>query len=132
MTVKRWVPETEPLSAVVLSFALTLFTRLEMAPAPVLVKAEVKDEDGEKQSSPEPVLLASHAEVQGGRVVGGLLPPTTLSQVVQHVELLLALCYKSPELIDQFVIFLLSLCCLIHAVSMRRCYLLTMSHKQPL
>lgn len=121
MTVKRWVPETEPLSTQVLQFALALFSRLEMAPIsiPVVPKVEVKEEgDGEAmeisgansdvedtegtERPPSPIIiLASHAEVQGGRVVGGLLPPTTLSQVVQHVELLLALCAKSPELLDQ-------------------------------
>lgn len=126
MTVKRWVPETEPLSTQVLNFALTLYARLEMAPLPApapaaVVPAASSIEDPShpasslpppanseqsslsptRVSSPPPAALASHAEVQGGRVVGGLLPPTTLSQVVQHVELLLALCAKSPDLIDQ-------------------------------
>jgi symplekin len=114
MTVKRWVPETEPLSTQVLQFALALFSRLEIAPLPipVVVSDPIKDESmelsaahsavDESEKPPEPiVVLASHAEVQGGRVVGGLLPPTTLSQVVQHVELLLALCAKSPELLHQ-------------------------------
>jgi symplekin len=112
MTVKRWVPDVKPLSATVVAFALSLFARLEVAPSPE-PELEPKpeggaaqdDEEGEEDMKmdatppPEPPKPA-YALVRRGQVVDRLDPPKTLGEVVQHVELLLALCVKDPDLLD--------------------------------
>lgn len=108
MTVKRWVPDTQALSASVVSFALALYARLEVAPSPEpeapAPKAEGEDGDGEEDMAmdatppPEPV-KPPFALVENGKIVDRLDPPKTLGEVVQHVELLLALCVKNPDLL---------------------------------
>lgn len=113
MTVKRWVPDITPLSTPVIAFALSLYKRLTVAPSPIPAAADansegaadkVGDEEGEEDMKmdatppPEPP-KSLYARVQHGEVVDGLNPPTTPSEVVQHVELLLALCVKEPDLL---------------------------------
>lgn len=108
MTVKRWVPDTKPLSASVVSFALALYARLEVAPPPEpetpAPKAEGEDGDGEEDMAmeatppPEPI-KPPFALVADGKITDRLDPPKTLGEVVQHVELLLALCVKNPDLL---------------------------------
>ncbi|ORY92427.1 Symplekin tight junction protein C terminal-domain-containing protein [Leucosporidium creatinivorum] len=110
MAVKRWVPDTKPLSASVVSFALSLYARLEVAvppepePEPAAAPAEGEDKDGEEDMAmeatppPEPV-KPPFALVENGKVIDRLDAPKTLGEVVQHVELLLALCVKNPDLL---------------------------------
>lgn len=115
MTVKRWVPDVKPLGPSVVAFALALYARLEVAPAPepepLAVKTEGEgesaDQDGEEDmamdATPPPeleVVKLPFAHVVGGEIVDRLEPPKTTGEVVQHVELLLALCVKDPELLD--------------------------------
>lgn len=113
MTVKRWAPDVQPLGKSVIAFALELFARLEV-PVPKLEEpemkieeVEVKDEDDmdmddEEKEGEEEVIVAKaipYAEVKDGLVIDRLPPPSTLAQVVQHVELLLALTVKNSELL---------------------------------
>ena len=101
MTVKQWVPDVTALSSQVITFAVSLLARLEVAPIPVVVE-KVEDADAMEDSPPPPpppiALL-----VENGVVVAGLPTPTTLSGVTHHIELLLSLCTKSPDLLDQYV-----------------------------
>lgn len=99
MTVKQWVPDISALSSQVVSFAVSLLARLEIAPIPVVVEKVEEDADAMEDSPPPPpppiALL-----VENGLVVAGLPTPTTLSGVTYHIELLLSLCTKSPNLLD--------------------------------
>lgn len=117
-TVKRWVPDTQPLSQLVIDFALSLYARLEQLPEPE-IEAKKEDEEGTSNGAgvgdgegaegdemdmdetppPEPVKIP-FAVVKDGRVVDRLDPPKILHDVLQHVELLLALCVKQPDLLD--------------------------------
>ncbi|KAK4048377.1 hypothetical protein OIO90_005847 [Microbotryomycetes sp. JL221] len=109
-TVKRWVPETEPLGSDVVTFALSLFARMEQAP---VVKEEQSTADGEEAKtktnddddmameatpSPPPPQLP-YALVEDGQVVARLEAPTTMNEVQRHAELLLALCSRNPDLL---------------------------------
>lgn len=100
MTVKQWVPEVTALSSQVVNFAVSLLARLEIAPIPIVVEKIEEDADAMEDSPPPPpppiALL-----VENGLVVAGLPTPTTLSGVTHHIELLLSLCSKSPDLLDQ-------------------------------
>lgn len=108
MTVKRWVPDTRPLTNRVVSFALALYARLEAAPEPEPTTNEGEDGGGEEDMAmdatppPEPV-KAPFALVVDGEVKDRLDPPKAIGGVVQHVELLLALCVKDPELLTPCV-----------------------------
>ncbi|GAA5942275.1 hypothetical protein JCM10213_004118 [Rhodosporidiobolus nylandii] len=107
MTVKKWVPDVKELSEGIVKFAISLFDRLKVEP----VKEEAADEsktngddggedDMKMEDTPPPEApKPPFALVQGGEVVERLDPPTTTSGVVQHVELLLALCVKEPSLL---------------------------------
>jgi hypothetical protein len=72
-------------------------------------------EDGEtteleaagREMSPEPPV--SFAKVQNAVILSGLRKVKTEDVVVQHLELLLALSAKNPDLIDQFSFFFLFL-----------------------
>lgn len=111
MTVKRWAPDVQPLGKSVIAFALELFSRLEV-PVSKLEEPEMKVEEGveakdeddmdmddeEKEEVIVPKVIP-YAEVKDGSVVDRLPPPSTLAQVVQHVELLLALTVKNSELL---------------------------------
>ena len=108
---KQWVPDVIALSSQVNKFAVSLLARLEIAPTPLLQKVE-EDADAMEDSPPPPPppipLL-----VENGLVVAGLPTPTTLSGVTYHIELLLSLCTKSPDLLDQYALLPL-LRCAIH------------------
>jgi len=82
----------------ILAFAERLLEKLDSAMVEVpMDEDDVKSEEGEA-SSKETVKCAA---VKDGQVISGLPPPTTEQAVVQHIELLLALCVKSPELLDR-------------------------------
>lgn len=124
-TIKRWVPESEPLSGRVQGFAVHLLGRLRVDAEPfkkeeegaggeeggmklegeINPAAEEDDEDAMEESDdedapPPPPPPPPYALVKGGQVIDRLAPPTSLAQVTQYVELLLALCVKNPDLLD--------------------------------
>ncbi|GAA6041092.1 hypothetical protein JCM8097_004714 [Rhodosporidiobolus ruineniae] len=111
MTVKKWVPDVKELSETIVKFAVSLLDRLKVAPVKEEDKPagdgdageEAKEGDGEEdmmEATPEPEKpKPPYALVKGGEVVDRLDPPTTLDGVVQHVELLLALCVKEQSLL---------------------------------
>jgi symplekin len=111
---KRWVPDNGALTPAIVSFAKRLVQRLDAtgpsesaatgggATQQNIPPTDVKMEE-DASTSPEPTPAASTATsaiVEGGEIVGGLERPTTDLQVVQHVELLLALSVKEPDLLD--------------------------------
>jgi len=91
LTLKRWVPDTKPLGDTVLAFALQLLRRLEEVPT-----GESKSENDDVKE-----ISGTFANVLDGEVKGGLPIPETDLHVLQHLELLLALCSKMPDLLDK-------------------------------
>ena len=64
--------------------------------------ADAEMVDGEAETKPakaEPTF----ADVVDEQIVDGLPPPSTETDVTQHIELLLALCSKTPDLLDEWV-----------------------------
>ncbi|GAA5867661.1 hypothetical protein JCM1840_006647 [Sporobolomyces johnsonii] len=112
MSVKKWVPDVKELSTLIVDFALSLLARLKVAvpkseegagEAEGEAKKE-EDHEGEAEMAmdetpPPEEEKPPFAKVRDGKVVDRLEPPKTVGEVVQHVELLLALCVKDPELL---------------------------------
>ncbi|GAA5909818.1 hypothetical protein JCM6882_002685 [Rhodosporidiobolus microsporus] len=118
MTVKKWVPDVKELSDEIVKFAVSLLKRMTAEPvkkeaeggeaegasaegAAEGAAAEVGgEEDMAMDATPPPEEpKPPYAQVKGGEVVDRLDPPTALIGVVQHVELLLALCVKEQSLL---------------------------------
>jgi symplekin len=108
MSVKKWVPEVEQLSRIIVDFALSLLQRLKVEPPQPEIKPEGEEQEEEEEEmeiddgeTPEPAqAVLPFGLVRQGKVVDRLPPPQTIGQVTQHVELLLALCVKQPELLQ--------------------------------
>ena len=98
LTLKRWVPEVSPMAETITTFAIHLLGRLDMA---VNDDMAIDDDDDETKPDVTPAPEQKCAVVQDAQVVSGLGQPTSEQVVVQHIELLLALSIKSPELLDQ-------------------------------
>lgn len=113
MTVKRWVPDVKALSPTVVAFALSVLERLEcpapvatVPPAPVVAEGAVDGEEMEMDMDEDKEVVEEVlkiTEVKDGKVVDHLPPPTTLDEVLQHVELFLALCVTYPALLVSYV-----------------------------
>lgn len=110
MTVKRWVPDVKALSPTVVAFALSVLERLEcpapVATIPAVVEADADDVPMEMDQDEDKVVdeeVLMNTEVKDGKVVDHLPPPTTLEEVLQHVELFLALCVPYPALLVSYV-----------------------------
>lgn len=90
ITVKRWAPTVAPMNEMVRNFALSLLRRLQS-------KSSISNtgdtmEDGEMV--PEEV-------VQTKYLPSPLEIPASKQQVLQHVELIFALCTKIPDFLDE-------------------------------
>jgi hypothetical protein len=119
VTVKKWVPDVKELSETIVKFAVSLLDRLKVPPPkkeededaekkPELDGAAAADDEGEAdmamEATPPPQApKPPYALVKGGEVVDRLDPASTTQEVVQHVELLLALCVKEPSLLRPYV-----------------------------
>lgn len=95
ITVKRWLPDLQPMSDMVRTFALRLLRRLQKRPEKGVEKPEgVRDgsEDGEmpQEDIVQTEYLPEEVEL-----------PARKSQVLQHVELIFALSVKSTEFLDE-------------------------------
>ena len=124
LTIKRWVPDVQPLAQMGLNFALHLLKRLEITSnAPnghersgpdqheenTIVQSE--QEDGMDNGTDSIVIADSAAKadvvkrdmavVEAGQVVAGLPEAKSEQEVAQHIELLLGLVSKSPDLLDE-------------------------------
>ncbi|GAA5991312.1 hypothetical protein JCM11641_002820 [Rhodosporidiobolus odoratus] len=106
MTVKKWVPDVKELSELIVRFAVDLLERLKVAPSEKQAEAAVggDDVDGEAEMTmgetpPPEEPKPPFALVRDGVVIDRLTPPTSVPEVVQHVELLLALCVKDASLL---------------------------------
>lgn len=127
LTIKRWVPDVQPLGKMGHDFAMHLLGRLKVLPSPTSSRQASTMPDGSQ--TPREESLASEkdgimkrdasmvadlttqenekeeksivAVVENGKVVSGLPEPKTEAQVAQHIELLLGLVSKVPDLLDE-------------------------------
>ncbi|KZT27847.1 hypothetical protein NEOLEDRAFT_1130335 [Neolentinus lepideus HHB14362 ss-1] len=101
-TVKRWVPDVQPMGGMVRDFALQILRRLQsrkpkdkQTDVDVQMNGEGQTEDEEDgQLPPEDLVQTPYLPEE-------LDVPVQKAQVLQHVELLFALSVKSPELLDE-------------------------------
>lgn len=123
LTIKRWVPDVQPLGRMGQDFALHLLKRLKVLPSPTESRQGSTMPDGSQTPREESVLPQKEddvkpiaedmvavdekdekgivAVVENGKVVSGLPEPKTEAQVAQHIELLLGLVSKVPDLLDE-------------------------------
>ncbi|KAF8317119.1 hypothetical protein DL93DRAFT_2134523 [Clavulina sp. PMI_390] len=83
--VKRWVPDVKPMDQLSQDFAIQLLRRLESHPDP------------EKGGSTEPTSTPTSTPY----LPATLDSPVRPAQILQHVQLIFALCVKVPELLDE-------------------------------
>ncbi|KAI0091687.1 Symplekin tight junction protein C terminal-domain-containing protein [Irpex rosettiformis] len=102
-TLKRWIPDFEPMASMIRDFALQLLRRLQSRPREDKQKevqsngdtGEDNDENMEDgQLPPEEILQTPYLPEQ-------LELPAQSDQILQHLELLLALSTRSPEFLDE-------------------------------
>ncbi|KZV93110.1 hypothetical protein EXIGLDRAFT_674317 [Exidia glandulosa HHB12029] len=98
ITVKRWVPDTQPMDRLVQRFALQMLRRLCVIPAPPKPEPTTEDSDEDGQLPQE--------EEQADDSIPAYVPvklegPADRAVVLQHVELVFALCIKVPDLLDE-------------------------------
>ncbi|KAI0343250.1 hypothetical protein BDW22DRAFT_1356862 [Trametopsis cervina] len=102
-TVKRWIPEYEPMAGMIRDFALQLLRRLQSRPKEDKPK-EVKtngDAGGEHEENMEDGQLPQEDILQTPYLPEQLELPAQSDQIIQHLELLLALSTRSPEFLDE-------------------------------
>ena len=105
-TIKRWVPDVQPMDSLIRDFALRLLRRLQsrspppeqMDVDPGTTTAEDNMEDGQ---------LPTEALVKTPYLSDTLQLPAEKGQVLQHVELMFALTVKVPEFLDESVLYFL-------------------------
>ncbi|KAJ7180551.1 Symplekin tight junction protein C terminal-domain-containing protein [Mycena filopes] len=97
-TVKIWVPNAQPMDGMIREFALQMLRKLQLQAETEPPRSNGADGTGEKE------------EGEDENMEDGQLPPEELvqtpcpaqeSHVLQHVELLFALCVKVPEFLDE-------------------------------
>lgn len=98
-TVKKWIPDTEPMASMIRDFALQLLRRLQSRPR--VEKVEEPRPDGEENM--EDGQLPQEDIIQTPYLPEQLELPAQKEQVLQHLELLFALSTKVPEFLDECV-----------------------------
>lgn len=98
-TVKQWVPDVQPMGDMVRRFALQMLRRLRRRKSVEESKKEAAE--GEGKSDDEDGELPQDELVRTEYLPEELAIPAIPSQIVQHVELLLALCVKVPDFLDE-------------------------------
>ncbi|PCH44216.1 hypothetical protein WOLCODRAFT_138834 [Wolfiporia cocos MD-104 SS10] len=99
-TVKRWIPDVQPMDNMIREFALQLLRRLQSRPTPqktedVQMNGDGRDEHMEDgQLPPEDIIQTPYLPEQ-------LELPANNAQILQHLELLFALSTKIPEFLDE-------------------------------
>ncbi|KDQ61760.1 hypothetical protein JAAARDRAFT_204204 [Jaapia argillacea MUCL 33604] len=97
ITVKRWVPDVQPMDGMVREFAVQMLRRLQIRrkPVEVHVNGEPRDENMEDgQLPPEDILHTPYLPEE-------IELPAKKSQILQHLELMFALTVKVPEFLDE-------------------------------
>ena len=102
-TVKRWIPDTQPMDTMIRDFALQLLRRLQSRPDKG--KAPQSKANGDRTHD-EPMdeedgQLPQEDIIQTPYLPEQLELPAVDSQILQHLELLFALSTKVPEFLDE-------------------------------
>lgn len=98
-TVKRWIPDTEPMASMIRDFALQLLRRLQSRPKPDKVEEPpAVGEDGENMEDGQ---LPQEDLIQTPYLPEQMELPAQSDQILQHLELLFALSTKVPEFLDE-------------------------------
>lgn len=116
-TVKRWVPDHQPMDAPIRAFALRLLKRLMTRAKPEVDQAtptldtdgiDVKMADGSNLTTTDIIKAdATSGDVEAEEPIKTPYLPDTLaipaqsSEVLQHVQLLFALSVKVPQFLDE-------------------------------
>lgn len=109
-TVKIWVPNAQPMDGMIREFALQMLRKLQSQADPKAEKPNGTDnvsmgnENGEDENM-EDGQLPPEELVQTPYLPERIELPAQESHVLQHVELLFALCVKVPEFLDEFRYF---------------------------
>ncbi|KAJ7355393.1 Symplekin tight junction protein C terminal-domain-containing protein [Mycena albidolilacea] len=105
-TVKIWVPNAQPMDGMIREFALQMLRKLQSQADPKAEKPNGTDdvsmgnENGEDENM-EDGQLPPEELVQTPYLPERIELPAQESHVLQHVELLFALCVKVPEFLDE-------------------------------
>ena len=99
-TIKRWVPDVQPMDGIVREFALKLLRRLQ-SPRPNAEKMEVDAGTAGTDEGMEDGQLPTEAVVKTPYLSDILQLPAEKGQVLQHLELMFALTVKVPEFLDE-------------------------------
>ncbi|KAF9054369.1 Symplekin tight junction protein C terminal-domain-containing protein [Panaeolus papilionaceus] len=92
-TVKLWVPNHHPIWSMIRQFALQMLRKLQLGKPPSKEKETEEDEDEDEDTDMDDLV---HTPYLPERIE----LPAQKPQVLQHLELLFALCVKVPELLD--------------------------------
>lgn len=110
-TVKIWVPHAQPMDVMVREFALQMLRKLQSQAETKSAKPNGSDDtsmgngNGDEDENMEDGQLPPEELVQTPYLPERIELPAQESHVLQHVELLFALCVKVPEFLDEFVVF---------------------------
>ena len=102
-TLKRWIPDYEPMASMIRDFALQLLRRLQSRPR-VEKQKEVQtngEAGGDGDENMEDGQLPIEDILQTPYLPEQLELPAQSDQILQHLELLLALSTRSPEFLDE-------------------------------
>ncbi|KAJ7760455.1 Symplekin tight junction protein C terminal-domain-containing protein [Mycena metata] len=100
-TVKIWVPNAQPMDAMVREFALQMLRKLQLQAEPVPPRSNEDGSEEKEEGEEEDVQLPPEELVQTPYLPERIELPAQESHVLQHVELLFALCVKVPEFLDE-------------------------------
>lgn len=100
ITVKRWVPDVQPMDGMVREFALQMLRRLQKRPTDEQKRVDVQTNGDENMEDGQ---LPAEDLVQTPYLPEHIELPAQRAHVLQHVELLFALSVKVPEFLDEYV-----------------------------
>lgn len=110
-TVKRWIPDYEPMAGMIRDFALQLLRRLQSRPKGKEKEPQTNGDAGEDHDeNMEDGQLPQEDILQTPYLPEQLELPAQKDQVLQHLELLFALSTRVPEFLDECVFALILQC----------------------
>ena len=101
-TVKRWIPDAQPMSDMIRDFALQLLRRLQSRPK-AASEEKPQTNGADHDENMEDGQLPQEDIIQTPYLPEQLELPAVDAQILQHVELLFALSTKVPEFLDEWV-----------------------------
>lgn len=109
-TVKRWIPDVQPMDSMIREFAMQLLRRLQSRPktadkaAEAHVNGDGDHDRDENMDSEEDGQLPMEDIIQTPYLSEQLELPVNNAQILQHVELIFSLSTKVPEFLDEYVL----------------------------